>query len=169
MTHPLVLGLFDTPETAAAAARALRGLGIPRERVSIVARNHDEEGDLARASGASPGSEIEDSRIASRLGELSAHLLAAIAVVLPGVGPIVADGPLAAGLGEAAGHMAGGIARALEQAGIPQETAEAWQARVERGAIIVGAHVPAASTTAAARTALAGSGASYVTEGQWDE
>jgi len=62
--------------------------------VSIVARTHDEEGALAQASGASPGSEIEESRPASRLGELAAHLAAAVAVVIPGVGPIVADGPL---------------------------------------------------------------------------
>ena len=46
--------------------------------------------------------------------------LAAVAVVMPGVGPIVADGPLAAALGEAAGHMAGGIARALERAGLDE-------------------------------------------------
>ena len=76
--------------------------------MSIVARSHDEEGALARAADASPGSEIEDSRPASRLGELTAHFLAAIAVVMPGIGPIVADGPLAAGLGEAAGHVAHG-------------------------------------------------------------
>src|SRR5688500_19559444 len=101
MSHPLVLALFDSPSSAASAARALRALGIPQERVSIVARSHDEEGVLARASDASPGSEIEDSRPAGRLGELSAHLLAAIALIVPGIGPIVADGPLAAGLGEA--------------------------------------------------------------------
>ena len=64
--HPLVLALFDDPVAAASAARDLRGLGISRERVSVVARSHDEEGALAEASGASPGSEIEDSRAASR-------------------------------------------------------------------------------------------------------
>src|SRR5262245_38897361 len=111
MSHPLVLALFDNPSAAASGARELRQLGIPAERVSIVARSHDEEGQLARAADASPGSEIEDSLPASRLGELSAHLLAAIALVMPGIGPIVADGPLAAGLGEAAGHVAGGLAR----------------------------------------------------------
>ncbi len=120
MSHPVVLALFDDPATAATAARELRMLGVARERVSIVARSHDEEGAIARASGASPGSEIEDSAPASRLGgELSAHLLAAIALVMPGIGPIVADGPLAAGLGEAAGHLAGGLARTLEAAGLP--------------------------------------------------
>jgi hypothetical protein len=57
-------------------------LGIPREEISIVARTHDDEGALAQQSGGSPGSEIEDSRAAGRLGELSAHLLAAIALVM---------------------------------------------------------------------------------------
>ena len=168
MAHPLVLGLFDTPTAAAAAARELRELGIPRERVSIVAQNHDAEGDLARVSGASPGSEIEDSRLASRLGELSAHLIAAVAVVLPGVGPIVADGPLAAGLGEAAGHLAGGIARALQHAGIPEGVAEDWEGRVQAGAVVVGAHTTVREVEAV-REALARVGASNVTVGRWRE
>ena len=146
--HPLILALFDDPASAAAAARDLRGLGIPRERVSVVARSHEEEGALADATGASPGSEIEDSAAASRLGELSGHLLAAIALVLPGVGPIVADGPLAARLGEAAGHVAGGIARALRQAGMERGEADRWQERIEAGAILVGAHVDEASVPA---------------------
>ena len=67
MSHPLVMALFQDAAGAAQAARALRTLGIPRERVSIVARRHDEEGVVADAAGASPGSEIEDSRPASRL------------------------------------------------------------------------------------------------------
>src|ERR671912_786257 len=133
MSHPVVLALFDDAAAAAAAARDLRALGVARERVSIVARSHDEEGAIARASGASPGSEIEDSGTASRLGELGAHLLAAIAIVMPGIGPIVADGPLAAGLGEAAGHLAGGIARTLERAGLDHSQAEQWSARIHQG------------------------------------
>src|SRR5687768_5640385 len=153
MTHPLVLALFDDPSRAAAAARDLRGLGVAQQRVSIVARSHDEEGELARAADASPGSEFEDSRPASRLGELSAHLLATIALVMPGIGPIVADGPLAAGLGEAAGHVAGGIARTLHHAGLDRAEAERWESEIERGAILVGAHVDD-GTRGAARDVL---------------
>ena len=120
MAHPLVAGLFDSTTAAANAARALRAQGVARERVSIVMRTHDEEEALAEATGASPGSDIEDSRLAGRLGELSGHVLAAIALVLPGIGSIVADGPLAAALGEAAGHAAGSITRALTAAGVPR-------------------------------------------------
>ena len=166
--HPLVLALFDDPASAATAARGLRSLGLARERVSVVARSHDEEGALAEAAGASPGSEIEDSRRASQLGELSAHLLAAIALVLPGVGPIVADGPLAAGLGEAAGHVAGGIARALHQAGLERHEAERWQERIEQGAILIGAHVDAA-TVPAVRDIFQRNGAVSVTEATWSD
>ena len=168
MSHPLVIALFEDPNVASIAARELRLLGIPPQRVSIVARSHDEEGALARAADASPGSEIEDSRTASRLGELSAHLIAAVALVIPGIGPIVADGPLAAGLGEAAGHLAGGVARTLEGAGMPRHDAEDWEARVREGAVLIGAHV-AATAVQEVRDSLTSGGASRVALCDWPE
>jgi hypothetical protein len=168
MSHPLVLALFDNPGDAAAAARDLRRLGVPQQRVSIVARSHDQEGELAKAADASPGSEIEDSRPASRLGELSAHLLATIALVMPGIGPIVVDGPLAAGLGEAAGHVAGGIARTLHHAGMDREQADQWEARIQEGAILVGAHVDV-PTSAAAREIFTKNHAAATADATWEE
>ena len=168
MSHPVVLALFDDASAAAAAARALRKLGVARERVSIVARSHDEEGVLARATGASPGSELEDSAAASRLGELGAHLLAAIAIVMPGIGPIVADGPLAAGLGEAAGHLAGGVARTHEAAGVPRPEAEHWEAQIREGAVLVGAHTKPAEVDGA-RDVLQGAGGRQIVVGIWPD
>jgi hypothetical protein len=168
MAHALVMALFQDASSAAAAAKDLRTLGIPRERVSIVARTHDEEGALAQAAGASPGSEIEDSRPASRLGELAAHLAAAVAVVIPGVGPIVADGPLAAALGEAAGHAAGDISRALQHAGLDADEAVRWEKLIEEGAFLVGGHVerPPVET---ARDVLIRHGGSPVAVGTWSD
>jgi len=168
VSHPLVLGLFDDADVAARAARTLRELGHPRERVSIVARSHDEEGAIADAAGASPGAEIEDSRPAGRLGELGAHFIAAIAFVLPGVGPIVADGPLAAGLGEAAGHLAGDIGRMLARAGMPRDEAEMWEARIKTGAVLLGAHTDRDRVGQVA-TALEEHGAQHVAIGTWSE
>jgi hypothetical protein len=166
MSHPLVLALFSDPSAAAAAGRELRGLGIRREDVSVVARTHDDEGALAQQSGGSPGSEIEDSRAAGRLGELGAHLLAAIALVMPGVGPIVADGPLAAGLGEAAGHLAGGVKRTLEDAGLEHDQAEQWSDRIYRGDVLLGAHVDAEAVEAV-RDVMTRNGATRVAVGVW--
>jgi hypothetical protein len=168
VSHPLVLALFSDPSAAAAAGRELRGLGIPREEISIVARTHDDEGALAQQSGGSPGSEIEDSRAAGRLGELSAHLLAAIALVMPGIGPIVADGPLAAGLGEAAGHLAGGIKRTLEQAGLDHAQAEEWSEQIHRGDVLLGVHVdPTAVDTV--HDVMRRNGGTRVAVGVWSE
>jgi hypothetical protein len=167
-THPLVAGLFVSADSAITAARALRAMGVPHEAVSIVARTHDEEGIIARASGASPGTELEDSITAARIGELSAHLVSAVALVLPGIGPIVADGPLAAGLAEAAGHVAGGIARTLERVGLNRADADEWESRIKAGALLVGAHVTA-ETTAEARKALIKSGAEHVVTVEWTD
>ena len=66
--HPMILGVFDHPSGAAAAARALKKVGIARDQLSVVARNHDEEGALAEQMDATPGAEVEDSRRAARLG-----------------------------------------------------------------------------------------------------
>ena len=166
MSHPLVIALFEDPGRAAAAARGLRALGVPPVRVSIVARSHDEEGALAQTADASPGSEIEDSRPASRLGELSAHLIAAVALVMPGIGPIVANGPLAAGLGEVAGHLAGGVARTLQRAGLPEAEAKHWERRVSEGAVLIGAHLPTDGVETA-RDSLVRGGASDVAVCSW--
>jgi hypothetical protein len=168
MAHQVVLALFADATAAANAARAVRACGVARERVSIVARSHDEEGQVARVAGASPGSEIEDSGTASRLGELSGHVLAAIALVMPGIGPIVAGGPLAAGLGEAAGHLAGGMAGTLEGAGVPEATARQWESRIAAGDFLVGAHVQD-SQVAGVSGVMRQAGGQDVVVGSWPD
>ena len=86
--------------------------------------------------------------------------------MLPGIGPIVADGPLAAGLAEAAGHVAGGIARTL--GGAQPGEAEDWESRIKAGALLVGAHVTAA-TTVEARNTIINSGAERVVTVEWTD
>jgi hypothetical protein len=166
--HPLVVGLFDSSEKAITAARALRAMGVPHAAVSVVARTQDEEGVIARASGASPGTELEDSVTAARIGEIGAHLVSAVALVMPGIGPIVADGPLAAGLAEAAGHAAGGIARTLERVGLSRAEADEWESRIRQGALLVGAHITA-EIIAEARNVLTSSGAELVATVDWTD
>ncbi len=166
MTHPLVLALFRDSGSAARAAAAVRQLGVDRRDLSVVCRRHDDESALAREVGATPGTEIEDSRVAARLGELSGQILAAIAVVLPGIGPIVTAGPLSADLGEAAGHLAGGIASVLRRAGLPEPRAEAWERRVKHGAVLLGVHVRDAEVPVVSGT-LSEQGADEVTVAEW--
>ena len=168
MSHPLVLALFQSPAAAAAGARALHAVGVTPDRISVVSRSHDEEGALAEQMGATPGADIEDSRPAARLGELGAQVLAAIAVVMPGIGPIVTAGPLSAGLGEAAGHVAGSIASVLKNSGVPEDRAEQLQRAVEQGAVLIGAHTDSAAVRAV-RQALVAAGAREVEVANWQK
>jgi hypothetical protein len=168
MSHPLVLGLYKSAAAAAAGARAVHAAGVPRDRISVVARSHDEEAALASQMDATPGADIEDSRPAAVLGELGAHVLAAIALVMPGIGPIVAAGPLAAGLGEVAGHVAGSMTSALTSAGVPEHDADALEREVQLGAVLIGVHVNAGSV-AAIRDAMSDSGALRVVTANWNE
>ena len=168
MSHPLVVALFPTPAAAASAARALHAAGVTPEQISIISRNHDEESAFAADMGGTPGVEIEDSRTAARLGELSGYILAAMALVLPGIGPIVAAGPLAADLGEAAGHVAGGVASALHGAGVAQARADALQKAIEEGAILLAVHT-ADSQVAPIRAILEAAGATQVETANWSE
>ena len=167
MTHPLVVALFPDLSQAALAARELRAAGVNPDQLSVISRNHDEESNYAAQIGGTPGAEIEDSRAAARFGELSGHLLAAIALVLPGIGPIVAAGPLAAGLGEAAGHVAGGIATALSGAGIPANRAEALESAVEGGALLLAVHTVQPHIDEV-RSILKAAGATEIETGNWE-
>jgi hypothetical protein len=168
MSHPLVFAVFTTPAAAAAAARALHTAGVSRDQISVVSRSHDEEGALADQMDATPGADIEDSRPAARLGELGALVLAAIAVVMPGIGPIVAAGPLSAGLGEAAGHVAGGLAATLKTAGVPAQRADEIQNAVEQGSVLLAVHATAAQVEAV-RGALASAAPRELGVTNWEE
>jgi hypothetical protein len=141
MSHPLVFGLFASRDAAVAAGSAVQALGVPSRAISVVARTHQEEGVLAHHFGGTPGVEIEDSRTASIIGEFSGIALAAAAIIMPGLGPVVTAGPLSAELGEMAGHFAGSLAEILESTGIEAEQARNWQTRVHGGAVLLGVHV----------------------------
>ena len=173
MSHPLLMTLFGDVSSAAAAARGAHALGIDRADVSVVARDHQDEGRIARQIDASPGSEIEDSPAASRLGELGGYILAAIASGLPGTGAVVAAGPLAAELGEVAGHVAGQVAGDLKatlvKAGMSEADADEWRAQIEGGrAILLGIHARTARP-ADIEMLLSRNSLGRVVHAQWDD
>jgi len=138
--HPVALALFPNASAVVDVARQLHHLGISREQLSVVAHTANEERDLAERMDGTPGVELEESRPAAIFGEIGGQMLAAIALVLPGIGPIVTAGPLAAELGEAAGHAAGSLVSVLRAAGLPRDRAEVLQRELTRGSILLGVH-----------------------------
>jgi hypothetical protein len=167
MAHPLVLALFGSPESAMAAGRAVQALGIAPRAISVVARNHQEEGALAERIGGTPGVELEDSAAGTRVGEFGGVVLAAAALVMPGIGPVVAAGPLAAELGEMVGHLTGSLAEILQRTGLDQAKAERWQKQVELGSVLLGVHVVEDASERVAETLRLG-GADDLDVARWD-
>ncbi|PKM77979.1 MAG: hypothetical protein CVU90_04500 [Firmicutes bacterium HGW-Firmicutes-15] len=68
------------------------------------------------------------------LGAGALGALGTAALLIPGIGPIVAMGPLAAALG---GAVTGGVAGALVDYGIPKERSDFYETKIKEGNTVV--------------------------------
>jgi hypothetical protein len=150
-----IAALFDQMDHAHAAVRDLRDLGLSNKDISLVA--HDVAGEFgqslnrgdwgkapAKGDGAAAGAGI-----GAVLGGLTGLLVGLGALVIPGIGPVLAAGPLGsalaglvgAGVGAVGGGLAGGLLGALVDMGIPEEEAQYYAEGVRRGGALVTARV----------------------------
>ncbi|NLM52851.1 MAG: hypothetical protein GX197_08560 [Firmicutes bacterium] len=131
-----VVGLFRSQEQAEEAIRELRARDFEDIDISLIARGKDEgsfetgEGELSYekqnlADGTATGGVI---------GGIAGLLAGAGALLIPGIGPIIAAGPLAGAL---TGAVTGGIAGGLIDYGIPEEEGEHYEQEIHRGSILV--------------------------------
>jgi hypothetical protein len=152
-----VVAIFDDFQTANSAVRDLVDSGFPRDSISIVANNSTGEFGAPTATGAPPavaGDNVAGETgagagvgagIGAAIGGIGGLLVGLGALVIPGIGPVIAAGPLAiaistltgAGVGAVAGGMTGGLLGALIGLGIPEEEAEFYAEGVRRGGILV--------------------------------
>ncbi len=130
-----VIGVMNDHSRAEEAVRSLREEGFRENEISIAAR--DEEG------GADQGGEersFDDQNLSDgtatggAIGGVAGLLMGAGALLIPGVGPIIAAGPLA---GVLTGAVTGGIAGGLIDLGIPEERGKHYEERVKQGDILV--------------------------------
>jgi len=142
-----VVGLFDTTQDAHEAVRDLRDAGISPENISYVARN--EQATVVEETGG--GSEAAEGAAfgatgGTVVGGLTGLLVGLGALVIPGIGPVIAAGSIATALGTTAlgagiGAAAGGLLGALAGAGIPEEDANIYSEGIRRGGALVMAKV----------------------------
>ncbi|HHX87088.1 MAG TPA: hypothetical protein GX693_02785 [Firmicutes bacterium] len=124
----VVIGVFDEHDAAESAIRELKSQGFDRE-ISMVARDSEETG------GGMGGQDLTTGTVTGgTLGGLAGLLAGAGALLIPGIGPIVAAGPLAAGL---TGVVTGGVAGGLIDYGIPEARGEYYEDQLRRGSILV--------------------------------
>ena len=140
-----VVGLYDHIEDARDAIDDLLAAGIPRDDISLVAR--DVEGEYGTYLEQHGEEDVGEAAAAGAVGGAVVGglvgLLAGIGTLaIPVVGPVVAAGPLAATLaGAGLGAAAGGLLGALVEWGIPEEEAEYYAEGVRRGGTLLAVRV----------------------------
>ncbi len=130
----VVIGSFHDRDSAESAIQELKNQGLGRD-LSLVTRDDEgEPGVENRGVSYSDQNLAEGSITGGALGGIAGMLAGAGALLIPGIGPILAAGPLAASL---TGIVTGGIAGGLVDYGIPEERSEFYEEQVRQGSILV--------------------------------
>lgn len=135
MEQKKVIGYFESSNQAGEAANELRNKEF--KEISILGNENRGQEDIKSQdnnemnikNGTLTGGVI-GGLAGLGLGTGALGALGAAALLIPGVGPIVAMGPLAAALG---GAVTGGVAGALMDYGIPEERSSFYETKIKEG------------------------------------
>lgn len=131
-----VVGLFRSKEQAEEAVRELKARDFADEDISLVAREGegDDKGEDEGDTSFDNQNLSDGTATGGAIGGLAGLLAGAGALLIPGIGPIIAAGPLAGAL---TGIVTGGIAGGLVDYGIPEEEGERYEQEVHSGSVLV--------------------------------
>jgi stress response protein YsnF len=134
-----VVGLFDDFQSAQGASERLESAGVARDNISIIAGNESGKYEQYVSGTGEVGKETgKRAATGAAIGGGLGLLAGLTALVIPGVGPIIAAGPIAAGLtGAGIGAAAGGLIGGLTSAGISETDANYYAEGVRRGGVLV--------------------------------
>jgi uncharacterized protein (TIGR02271 family) len=136
-----VVGVFENRDQVQCAEQALRNAGFRDDQIGIAMRNGDETGTATKKEHGSKAAEGAMGGLVTG-GVIGGILGAAAAMLVPGVGPVLAGGILSSALaGAATGAVAGGLLGTLVGMGVPEEEARYYNEEFERGRIIMTAKV----------------------------
>ena len=124
----VVVGVFHDRDQAESALEDLKNEGFEKD-ISLVARDEEKSGMSMENQDLTEGAFT-----GGALGGIAGLLAGAGALLIPGVGPIIAAGPIAATL---TGVVTGGIAGSLVDYGIPEERGEYYEEQVRQGGILL--------------------------------
>jgi hypothetical protein len=158
-----VAGTFATRADAERAVAHLDTLGIPRDRITLLSpggeprRVPTEEGERP-GTGAAIGGVVG----AATGAAVGFPLGAAVTMMIPGLGPIIASGIIGALLFGAGGAAIGATLEESLVAGLPRDELFLYEDALRRGHSVVVALVDDAERAAAARAALERAGAETI-------
>jgi len=136
----VVVGVFEDQTMAERAVDALENAGFNSDQIGFVRRDQAAGTDGQDAAAAESGKDTAGGAMTGAVsgGILGGILGAAAALLIPGIGPVVAGGILATTLtGAAVGAAAGGLIGGLTKMGVPEEDARYYQGEFEQGRTIV--------------------------------
>jgi hypothetical protein len=148
--RPVLIALFDDRNAAQDAVWALEAAGFDDESLGFVLRGSD----VMRGGMITDTTGAKDSRgaLAGAVtgGMVGGVLAAAAALVIPGVGPVLAGGVLASFFGGAiAGTAVGGIVGAMAGLGVSEDEARYYEQQFRAGKAIVAVRAGERSAEAA--------------------
>ena len=138
-----ILATFDTVDEAHRAIQDLTDSGFKRSDIGLALHDkYNAYDNIATDEDVSGG---EGASFGATIGGVLGAVVGLGAIVIPGIGPIVAAGPLAAALGAltgaavgaTTGTVTGGITASLLDLGVPEEEAHYYAESIRRGAALV--------------------------------
>ena len=142
MAGEIVVGIFNSRDEAQRAIAALQTQGFREDEIGYAVKHEAAPDDppLAAATdltaAAGPAGGAATGAITG--GVLGGLIAAAAALIVPGVGPVLAGGLLASTVGGAAiGAAAGGLLGTLVGLGVPEEEAALLEQEIHAGRAVV--------------------------------
>ena len=142
------VGVFSSRREAETALHELRASGFSMDKVNVVSKNAEREGEIAGVDvNDRTGNKADEGATAGAvtggaLGGLGGLLVGLGALAIPGIGPVMLAGAAATAVatalsGGAIGAAAGGLVGALAGLGIPEERANVYNDRLSSGDYLV--------------------------------
>ena len=129
-----VIGSFSSPDEAERAIRNMRSKGLTENEMSVIAKGNEGQANNNNNNNNNGNNLSSGMTTGGVLGGIAGLAASAGALMIPGVGPIVAMGPLAATI---TGAVGGGIVGSLVDWGIPADQAKKYEQDIKAGGAIV--------------------------------
>jgi uncharacterized protein (TIGR02271 family) len=154
-----VVGLFADQAEAERGIQALKAAGFSEQQIGVAVRDKRQQEELTEGTGTQAAEGATTGAVGGGvLGGIVGLLAGVGALVIPGIGPIIAGGALASTLaGAGIGAAAGGLIGALAGMGVPEADARHFERGFQQGGVLV--TVQAGGDAERARRALIVSGA----------
>jgi hypothetical protein len=162
--HIAVFGIYPSSFDAECGAADLISAGFPSQDISVllpdVTSTHEFGHEKATKA---PEGTSAGVTAGGLLGGALGILAGVGALIIPGVGPIVAAGPILGGFaGLGAGGALGGLLGALIGLGIPEYEAKRYEGQVINGGTLLSVHCNSPARVKRAKQILNSSGADHV-------